>query len=149
MKYALCLLLGSLGSCHRASPAGSQYPAAQANPLLGHWRCDSVTSVRLDSAGHPLEAASLSPATIVLDVTPTQIALTLPGIMPGDTGFATYTRHGQELLMTFAPLRGEPVGLRSKGEQSQIITLTPTLFRMEKTAGQPGEMHRTRYFYHR
>lgn len=150
MKYGLCLLLlSSLSSCHQAAPAGSpQHPVAQADPLLGHWQCDSVAGVDLDSTGRAQQKPRLEGADFALDVTPTRFAIT-SRILPGDTAVATYTRHGQVLTTTFLRINHQAIGASRKVEQAQIVTLTPTLLRMEKTFPLRTGPLRIRYFYHR
>jgi hypothetical protein len=148
MKYGLCLLLlSSLSSCHQASDS-SQPPVMQADPLLGHWQCDSVAGVNLDSVGRAQGEPRLEGADFALDVTPTQLAITA-GALPGDTAIATYTRHGQELTTTSTQMNREPTASSGKVEHAQIITLTPTVFRMEKTFPVHAGPFRLRYFYHR
>jgi hypothetical protein len=148
MKYGLCLLLLSiLSSCQQASNS-SQPPVVQVDPLLGHWQCDSVAGVNLDSTGRAQGNLRLEGADFALDVTPTQLAITA-GALPGDTAIATYTRHGKELITTSTRTNREPAASNGKVEHAQIITLTPTVFRMEKTFPLQASPFRLRYFYHR
>jgi hypothetical protein len=148
MKHALFLLLSGLNSCQHAAPANSQHPTTQADPLLGHWQCDSVASVHLDSTGRAQGEPRLEGVNFALDITPTQLAITV-GVLPGDTAFATYTRHGKELITTSTQTNREPTASSEKVEHVQIVTLTPTVFRMEKTFPLQAGASRFRYFYHR
>lgn len=149
MRYGLCLLLlSSLSSCHQTDSANSQQSATQVNPLLGHWQCDSVASTSIDSMGRAQGEPHLEGANFALDVTPTQFAITV-STLPGDTAIATYTQRGQELLTTAARKNHGSSDLNSEVEHAQIIALTPTVFRMEKTFPSLTRPFRVRYFYHR
>jgi len=149
MNYCLCLLLlASLSSCHQAD--SQQLPSTLADPLLGHWQCDSIATVPLDSKGRMQGQYQLEHIEITLDVTPTQYVFAT-GVALSDTVTQTYTHHGQELTTTFTLLNRKPLpGFSGKVDHIRIITLTPNLFRTETTVPLPtGSPLSVRHFYHR
>jgi hypothetical protein len=152
MNYCLgLLLLASLSSCHHAAPTASQeHLTTQADPLLGHWQCDSIATVPVDSQGRVQGYYQVEHNESTLDVTPTQYVAAV-GIAFSDTATNTYTRHGQELTTTFTLLNRKPIpGFSGQVEHFRIITLTPTVFRTETTLRLPaGSSQRVRHFYHR
>jgi hypothetical protein len=151
MRYGPCLLLlASLSSCYQADSAGvQQHSSALANPLLGHWQSDSIATVPVDKQGRLLGKYQVEHIEITLDITPTQYIVAV-GIGFSDTATCTYTRHGQDLVTTLSLLNRKPIpGLSGKVEHTQITTLTPTVFRTEKTLSIPTGQLLVRHFFHR
>jgi hypothetical protein len=149
MNYYLgLLLLASLSSCYQAD--SQRQPSTLADPLLGHWQCDSVATVPLDSSGRMQGQYQLEHIEVTLDVTPTQYMFAA-GIALSDTATHTYTHHGQELITTFTLLNRKPLpGFSGQVTHIRIIALTPTVFRTETTVHLPaGSSQRVRHFYHR
>jgi hypothetical protein len=143
MRYIAPVLVGltSLGSCQAPATTG---PAT----LVGHWACDTATSVVLDHAGQPTGAADSSQiGSQVLVVTPTR--LLMPEVTPGgDTTEWTYTRRQDTLFVQYVRLQGRPFSL---ADVWRVAKLTPATFVLERTIQDEGEPypHRYRWHYHR
>lgn len=136
-RAAAVLLLLSLSGCQSPAPT-----RATPTTLLGHWECDTATSVALNPAGRPIGAAD---TTLIgaqpLDVTPTRL---LMADVLGDTEW-TYTRRRDTLFVQYVRLQGRPYSLP---DVWRVATLTPATFVLERTLLDEGEPHPRRYRWH-
>ncbi len=144
MNYlaAVVLLLLGLSGCQSPAPT-----VATPATLLGHWECDTATSVALSPAGLPVGAADSSQiGSQPLDVTPTR--LLMADVTPGDTTEWTYTRWRDTLCVQYVRLQGRPYSLP---DVWRVVTLTPATLVLERTILDEGEPrpYRYRWYYHR
>lgn len=144
-NLVLLLVVVGLSNCQSA-PSTPSAPIT----LLGHWQCDTATSVEIDRSGRLVrgsEDTSLLDA-VMLDVTPTHLRMT--GIIPGDTTEWAYVHQQDSLVVHYTRFQNQlPVDSTST-ESWYLAALTPATMVVERSFKEDApNIIRVRWHYHR